>query len=147
MVAAEMAPDEIDDFLESRGSGTLSLAQEGETYAIPESFGYDGEFIYFQLVQREGSCKMAFIETTEVATFTVWVEEPARSVVVRGTIEPVPETDVTAAANAIAENASLPALNVLPDSALDDQTMAYYRLVPSKLSGRTFGTDPEPIAD
>ncbi|MFW5934597.1 MAG: pyridoxamine 5'-phosphate oxidase family protein [Halolamina sp.] len=147
MVAAEMAPDEIDDFLESRGSGTLSLAKEGEAYAIPESFGYDGEFIYFQLAAREGSRKMSFIETTDVATFTVWAEEPARSIVARGTIEPVPETDVTVAANAIAENASLPTLNVLPDSTLDDQTMVYYRLIPRSLSGRAFGTDPETIAD
>lgn len=147
MVAVDMSADEIDDLLGRQGVGTLSLADDDETYAIPESFGYDGEHLYFQLVRNGESRKMRFIETTGTATFTVWVEQPARSVVVRGTIEPVPAGDEMAASNAIAENATLPTLNVVPDSTVDQLEMDYYRLVPDELTGRKFGAEPEPIAD
>jgi len=143
MVAVEMTVDEVDDFLRRQGSGTLSLADGAESYAVPESFGYDGEHLYFQLVQTDDSRKMQFIETTEVATLTAWHEEPPRSVVVHGAIEPVPETEEAAAANAIAENAMVPTLNVLPDCTLEELGMTYYRLIPAEQSGRKFGVPPE----
>lgn len=147
MVAVEMAADEIDAFLRGAGAGTLSLADGGESYAIPESFGYDGEHLYFQLVRDEGSRKMQFLDGTETATFTVWTEAPAESVVARGTLEPVPDADVVTASNAIAENATVPTLNVVPDSTVDQLGMDYYRLVPEELTGRKFGANPESLAD
>ncbi len=143
MVATEMTENEIGEFLKEHGTGILSLTDSEETYAVPESFGYDGDRLYFQLVYDEGSQKMAFIETTEIATFTVSTENPTRSVIVRGTLEKVSEDEEIVATNAIAENSELPTLNVIPDQSLEDLMMEYYQLIPRERSGRKFGTASE----
>jgi hypothetical protein len=46
-----MSRRDIDDLLESTGWGTLSLADGGEPYSIPVSFGYDGDDVYFGLIR------------------------------------------------------------------------------------------------
>lgn len=58
-----MDSDDIDDLLKSQGYGILSLCGDGNPYSIPVSFGYDGEYIYFGLLEggRE-SMKMEYIE-------------------------------------------------------------------------------------
>jgi len=129
---------EADVLLRDAGVGTLALTDGTEAYSIPESFGYDGETLYFQFVYTEESKKMAFLETTDRATLTVCTEDPARSVLVQGSVEPVPEDDEIEAAAAIAENASIPTLNVYPDAAPEDLSMDYYRLTPAEISGRGF---------
>ncbi|SEH66385.1 hypothetical protein SAMN05192561_12424 [Halopenitus malekzadehii] len=139
MVTMQLEADEIDEILRTAGSGVLSLCDGTETYAVPESFGYDGDALYFQLVHDDDSEKMAFIETTGTATVTVYSESPAESVVVRGSIEPVPDADHAIAMNAIAENAAIPTLNVSPTAALDDLTIDLYQLRPESVSGRAFG--------
>jgi len=139
MVATEMTEDEIGELLKEHGAGILSLTDGVETYAVPESFGYDGDRLYFQLVYDEDSQKMAFIETTEIATFTVSVENPTRSVIVRGTLKKMSEDEEIVATNAIAENSVLPTLNVIPDRPLEDLMMEYYQLIPREQSGRKFG--------
>ncbi|WP_096389063.1 pyridoxamine 5'-phosphate oxidase family protein [Halopenitus persicus] len=139
MVTVQLEADEIDEILRTAGSGVLSLCNGTETYAVPESFGYDGDVLYFQLVHDDDSEKMAFIETTDAATFTVYDESPAESVIVRGPIETVPEDDRAVAMNAIAENAAIPTLNVSPTAALDDLSMNLYQLRPADVSGRAFG--------
>jgi len=134
----EMGRAEIDDLLQGRGAGVLSLTDGSETYGIPESFGYDGELLYFQLVYDGDSEKMQLMESTETASFTVFTEEPAESVLVRGALERVPETAQTRAATAIAENANIPTLNVFPNTGPDDLSMAFFQLVPEEFSGRKF---------
>lgn len=139
MVAIEMAEEEIEEFLERRGTGTLALTDGAETYAVPESFGYDGDSLYFQLVHAEDSRKMDFIETTGIATFTTSIEDPPQSVVVRGPLEKVREDEKMVATNAIAENAVLPTLNVIPNHSPEDLDMEFYRLTPHERTGRKFG--------
>jgi nitroimidazol reductase NimA-like FMN-containing flavoprotein (pyridoxamine 5'-phosphate oxidase superfamily) len=143
MVATQMTDEEISEFLKEHGSGVLSLSDGGETYAVPESFGYDGGSLYFQLVYTDDSHKMTYIETTEIATFTVSDEDPAQSVIIRGPLNKVPDDQVVVATNAIAENAALPTLNVLPDTSLEDLEMEFYQLTPTEQSGRKFGTIAE----
>lgn len=133
-----MSRAEIDSLLKDVGAGVLSLTDETESYAIPESFGYDGESLYFQFVYEEGSRKMEFVETTEVATFTVFTENPAESVLARGCLERVPDPDHGDATTAIAENADIPTLNVIPETAPGDLTAVLYQLIPDDLSGRKF---------
>lgn len=134
----EMSRSEIDALLEEVGVGVLSLSDGTETYAIPESYGYDGESLYFQLVYDADSTKMAFIDTTDVATFTVFRTHPPESVLVRGRLKRVPEADREQAAEAIAANANIPTVEVLPDTTADEASMAFYRLVPEEFSGRVF---------
>jgi len=128
----------IDELLRAEGAGVLSLTDGAETYAIPESFGYDGTYLYFQFAHEDDSRKMAFLDTTDVATFTVFTTDPAESVQARGRIEAVPASEHDAAAAALAENAIVPTMNVIPDTPVDDLSMAFYRFVVDSLSGRVF---------
>jgi len=140
MTATEMGRAEVDDTLRSVGAGVLSLTDGTETYAVPESFGYDGDHVYFQFVYGADSDKLRFVETTEVATLTAFTEDPTRSVIVRGEIDRVPDTDDPVAMRAIAANATIPTVDVSLDTDPDELTFAFYRLIPSERSGRTFGT-------
>ncbi|MEF8855836.1 MAG: pyridoxamine 5'-phosphate oxidase family protein [Haloplanus sp.] len=139
MTAHELSRDEIDASLRDAGAGVLSLTDGGETYAVPESFGYDGDHIYFQSVYTDDSRKMAFIETTDLATLTVFTECPAESVIVRGRLGAVPDDEAIPARRAIAANATIPALNVSPDTPTEDLEFTLYRLAPEEISGRRFG--------
>ncbi|MFA9425591.1 pyridoxamine 5'-phosphate oxidase family protein [Natronorubrum sp. A-ect3] len=142
MTATALTRDEIDAFLREQGSGVLSLTDGAETYAVPESFGYDGGNLYFQLVSDSDSQKLSFIETTNTATLTAFTDDPPRSVLARGPLEPVPEAAHQRASSAIAANATIPALNVSLETTTDELAFEFYRLVPRELSGRAF--DPSP---
>ncbi|MCD2204488.1 pyridoxamine 5'-phosphate oxidase family protein [Halobacterium sp. KA-6] len=137
-MTTELSCDEIDTLLRESGAGVLSLTDGKETYAIPESFGYDGDHLYFQFVHHPDSQKMAFLETTDTATLTVYTDTPSKSVIVRGPVEPVPDDDQTIASTAIAENADIPTLNVYPEHSPDELLMTFYQLSPTERSGRKF---------
>lgn len=65
-----MDETERDEFLREPGIGVLSLASEDVAYGFPISFGWDGEHLYFILLQfGEGSEKLDYAATTERATF------------------------------------------------------------------------------
>lgn len=131
----ELGREECDELLREMGSGVLSLTDGTETYAVPMSFGYDGGNLYFQFVHNEDSRKTEFIETTDVSTFTVFSENPPRSVIVRGALEPVTDDEALAAA-AISKNAVVPSLNVSSENSLDDLVFDFYHLRPDEVSGR-----------
>lgn len=58
-----MNSEDIDDLLVSQGYGTLSLCRDGVPYSIPISFGYDGEHVYFGLLEDSPEpTKFEFIE-------------------------------------------------------------------------------------
>jgi len=144
MTACRMSRAEIDATLQEIGAGVLSLTDGAATYAVPESFGYDGDALYFQFGFDDDSDKMSYLSTTEVATFTAYTAEPARSVVVRGRIDPVPGTEADRATEALASNATIPNLNVSPGADDDDLRFEFYQLSPDELSGRTFGAAVRP---
>jgi nitroimidazol reductase NimA-like FMN-containing flavoprotein (pyridoxamine 5'-phosphate oxidase superfamily) len=138
MPAEELSRTEIDSILREATVGTLSMADGGDTYAVPQSFGYDGEAVYFQLVSEDESRKMAYLETTERVTLTVIAEDPWRSVIAQGQLRKVHEEDQRIAANAIAENATIPTLNVSAETPIEELKIGFYRLEPETLSGRRF---------
>jgi nitroimidazol reductase NimA-like FMN-containing flavoprotein (pyridoxamine 5'-phosphate oxidase superfamily) len=58
-----MKSKDIDDLLVSQGYGILSLCRAGDPYSIPISFGYDGEHVYFGLLEDSPEpMKFEFIE-------------------------------------------------------------------------------------
>lgn len=62
----------IDDLLVSEGYGILSLCREGEPYSIPISFGYDGESVYFGLLEdRPEPTKLEYIHDGATARLLV----------------------------------------------------------------------------
>lgn len=74
-----------------------------------------------------------------MATPTVTAEDPWRSVVAQGPLRRVPDTDKQLAANAIAENATVPTSNVSLDTLPEELTIDFYQLDPEKAAGRRFG--------
>lgn len=139
MTVEEMNQEEIDSFLRNMNTGVLSLTTGTETYAIPESFGYDGEALYFQFVYTEESHKMKVVETTDIATLTAFTETPTKSVIVRGDLEMIPEAENICATSALTRNATPPLLNVYPKTPSENLSFKFYRLNIATMSGRKFG--------
>ena len=83
----------IDSFLATQSTGTLSLAKENDSYAVPVAYTYAPEDrdIYFRLGYAPDSRKREYIEATNDATFVVASEtdEGWTSVVARGRVSHV----------------------------------------------------------
>ncbi|MDS0297739.1 pyridoxamine 5'-phosphate oxidase family protein [Halogeometricum sp. S1BR25-6] len=108
-----MDHDEVDEFLREHGVGVLSLADEGEAYGVPISFGYDGEHLYFVFLRGETSRKETFAEATTRATLTAFDvagRHAWESVVVAGRLEAVAEDEWDAVVDAMEDNAWFPSL-------------------------------------
>ncbi|MFC7069653.1 pyridoxamine 5'-phosphate oxidase family protein [Halobaculum lipolyticum] len=114
LVDNEMSETALEAALREHGTGVLSLANDGEAYAIPVSFGYDGERCYFVFIgYHEPSTKSTFAESTERATLTVYDvdgRDDWHSVNVRGRLTKLGEDDWTAAREAIGDNGWYPGL-------------------------------------
>ncbi len=88
-----MARGVIDERLQAAETGVLSLADGGDAYGIPLAYHWDGESFVFRLGAHPESEKMAFIETTDRASFLVYHYEPpdeSWSVMATGELRPVP---------------------------------------------------------
>ncbi|MFC7079660.1 pyridoxamine 5'-phosphate oxidase family protein [Halorussus caseinilyticus] len=92
-----MTDEELDEYLRNAEVGVLSLADEGDAYAVPVGYHYDGERLVVRLGERDDSTKMDYLETTTTATLVVYEKEGEQSswsVLVRGTLRELPpETD------------------------------------------------------
>lgn len=93
-----MEREAVEAYIAGRGHGVLSLAAENESYAIPMSFGFDEphERIVMDLVVTDDGTKWAYIEATETATAVLYDfanPEDWRSVVVRGSLDTVDQTE------------------------------------------------------
>ena len=81
----------IETFLETQSVGTLSLAKENESYAIPVSFTFarEQDDFYFRLGYAPESRKREYIEATDRGTLVVAAATDAgwQSVVARGPLE------------------------------------------------------------
>jgi len=108
----EMTDEEMVETLADVGYGTLSLSEEAGPYAVPVSFGYDGDAAYTYLLRfGEESRKIDAAERTERACLTVFEVESRfdwRSVVVTGPLEEV--DDVEHAEEVMEDNAWHPSL-------------------------------------
>lgn len=89
--ASALEQDAVASFLESESVGTLSLAKDGESYAVPVSYTFapESQDVYFRLGYAPDSTKREFVEATERATFVVAAETDAgwTSVLARGELE------------------------------------------------------------
>jgi len=95
--ATKLERDEIDSFLHQQPAGTLSLAKDGDTYAVPVAFTVvDGSRdIYFRLGYGPGSRKREYVDATDRATFVVAARTDSgwKSVVARGPLEHLSSAD------------------------------------------------------
>ncbi|MGB9965565.1 pyridoxamine 5'-phosphate oxidase family protein [Halobacterium sp. CBA1126] len=132
-----MDETEREAFLRERGIGVLSLASGDVAYGTPISFGYDGDALYFILLQfGEDSEKLDYAAATETATFSTYEyddEHHWRSVVARGPIEEVSEEASDDATDTMFENAQFASLFPHGEPITDQPR---YRLVPEELTGQ-----------
>jgi hypothetical protein len=107
------------EMLASAGVGVLSLSADGESYALPMSFGYDGgDRLYFVFLEAgEESLKTRFAEETTRACVTVFEadEDPESgddwaSVVAKGLVRRVETDEWDALRSALSDNAWHPSL-------------------------------------
>lgn len=108
--ATALDETETDAFLEGQSTGTLSLAQDDDSYAVPLAYTYAPESrdFYFRLGYGPGSLKREYVDSTERATFVVdaRTDEGWKSVVARGRLEhrnTVDDLSTTAPRGSVAE--------------------------------------------
>lgn len=133
-----MGDEAISTFLERQGWGSLTLADGGDAYSVPLSFGYDGDgTLYFQLQTDEDSQKMSYFDATTTATFLVTEVQPPNwtSVMVRGEVSQVDDEEVDVAYAAFAENAWFPTCPWTAEK--DPADVTFYKLEADEMSGRT----------
>ena len=130
-----MDDDAIDEFLRERGDGVLSFAREGAGYGVPISFGYDGDRLFVHLVRFGAeSEKLAFADASERVCLTTYATETRfewKSVLVRGTLSPVPDEDVEYMEAVMDRNAWKPRL---PDE--DVESVRRMELLIDETTGR-----------
>lgn len=138
-----MTDGEVRQFLSNHWVGVLSFAAEDESYAVPESFGFDSESdeIYFHFVHTEDSLKMEFVEYGGSVTLTVFDMQTLESVIVRGELEEVSDSESLVGGAVVSEQSQFPTLEFAPDVELQDMEMAVYKLIPSEMTGRRFSPD------
>lgn len=130
----------MDAFLRDHGVGVLSLADDGDAYGLPMSYGYDGSdrIICLQFADAPWSKKRDFVETTRTASFTVFEmteELRATSVVANGPLSPVEDDDVPRALESLADNAVFTALDEA-GVPIEEADLRLFWLKPETLTGR-----------
>lgn len=92
-----MDDDGIHDLLVEQGVGVLGLPDDEAPYLLPISYGFDGEAsLYFTYLRGTDSRKDALSQRGTGARFLVYAAETAftwRSVLLTGTIQPIPESE------------------------------------------------------
>jgi nitroimidazol reductase NimA-like FMN-containing flavoprotein (pyridoxamine 5'-phosphate oxidase superfamily) len=85
---------DLESHLRSAEHGVLGLADEGDAYAVPLSYHYDGERLLLRVSHHDDEAeKRDYLETTNTATFVVFDADgdSSWSIVVRGPVREVDE--------------------------------------------------------
>lgn len=125
---------EIERRLRENATGVLSLARDGTAYAVPVGYHYDGERLVLRLARTGDDRKLAFLESTDRASFLVYEVEPpdsSWSVLVSGELR---ELDDEAFDAATVNEEFLP-LRVF-DEPIDEIELSFHELVIDEVVGR-----------
>lgn len=133
---ARMTDEEVDDFLTEQGVGLLSLADGGDAYAIPISFGYDdGRAVFSYWHFGTETTKEEYTEATNTACLAVYdVDSPVkwRSVLAFGELEEIPTQRWDELGELIDDNAWSPDVSPIGNRGL---TITGYEMVFEEVSG------------
>jgi hypothetical protein len=137
--AVALDDDAVDEFLGPGGTGVLALAREGESYAIPVSYGFDGDerIFYLRLAFGPSSHKRTFISGTDVATLVVQrdTDDGWTSAVARGSLSEVTEAALSGAVSRAIHTMDIPFVEIY-DRPARDLDYELFRLAPDSLTGR-----------
>jgi nitroimidazol reductase NimA-like FMN-containing flavoprotein (pyridoxamine 5'-phosphate oxidase superfamily) len=93
----DMEDEAIRAFLSNQSTGVLGLPTDGVPYLLPMSYGFDGDMtLYFTFIGGQNSRKRRLLADTDRARFLVSdvrTQFNWESVLLTGTVSPVPETD------------------------------------------------------
>ena len=110
-----MTDAEVDAFLTERGDGVLALADGGDAYAVPISFGYEDGTLYFVFFRFAAEPeKTVYGEATRTACLAVYEADSVdrwRSVLARGPLESVGPDRWGEVGRAMGDNAWSPDLS------------------------------------
>ncbi|WP_336361358.1 pyridoxamine 5'-phosphate oxidase family protein [Haladaptatus sp. ZSTT2] len=136
---ARMTADEIHELLDHGGSGVLSLARNGDAYAIPISYGFDpgSTRFYFRLGYGKESEKRGYVEHTQTARLVVYenVDEEWNSVIAAGTLREISDDELNLEVVRALRQADLPLLDIF-DTPRDELVFSMYALDVAELTGR-----------
>jgi nitroimidazol reductase NimA-like FMN-containing flavoprotein (pyridoxamine 5'-phosphate oxidase superfamily) len=145
----EMSRAETDALLARHETGVLSLADGDEPYAIPISYGYDGEArtFFLRLVSTPESEKREFLSSSPAVRLVVSEEtEPEyRSVVVKGTLTEISNDEMTVERIEQFGDAKRPLFEIWGESKTDLR-IQLYELDADDISGRFIELDPSEYA-
>jgi len=133
---------EIAEFLQARGAGVLSLANENHGYGFPVSYAYDEEeqAVYFRLGFGPDSQKRAFVDAVDRASLVVFEEtdDGWQSVVVEGPLRGLAAGQLESSLAEAVRGFNIPFFAVFqqPSSELE---FSLYRLNADSLTGVTEG--------
>jgi nitroimidazol reductase NimA-like FMN-containing flavoprotein (pyridoxamine 5'-phosphate oxidase superfamily) len=133
---------ELESSLERSQTGVLSLADEGDAYAVPVAHFYDGEHLYFRLGRTPDSRKWEAIAATDTATYVLFGREETAaardleswSVLVRGALRELPPEEAERF-DAATINEHFPAIRVF-DEAIEDVEVVILELAIESATGR-----------
>lgn len=126
-----MEPEETVRYLRTHTTGVLSLARDGEPYAIPVSYVADeGGNVFVRLSDDGRSRKLDFLADSDAVVFLIYDDDAsgddAASVSLRGRLVEVDESVVPD---------GFGALQVF-DEDVDDLSLRYFRLVETERIAR-----------
>jgi len=135
--AVVMDRDEIDELLGTGGVGVLALAEENDPYAIPVSYGYDGDDVYLRLGFGEDSEKEQYLANSERVVLVVTNEgdQGWESTVVRGTLSEIPEASIDGTVVEAIRSIDIPFFTIY-EEAPRELEYQLYRLHPDEITGR-----------
>lgn len=137
--AVRLDSDAIDELLGTGGVGVLALADESDPYAIPVSYGYDGNegVLYLRLGFGEDSEKKRYLDRSDRAALVVTVEggDGWASVVARGPLSEVPEATIDGTVVEAIRSIDIPFV-AITDESPRELDYKLYRLSPEELTGR-----------
>jgi hypothetical protein len=130
---------EVDAFLGEEGTGVLALARDDESYAIPVSYGYDGdeETFYLRLAFHPDSQKREFLGPSRTVSLVVSAEtdEGWRSVVARGRLRETGEAALDSSLVEAIRRIDIPFFTVF-DRPARELDFELFQLVPDELTGQ-----------
>ncbi|MGM0605454.1 MAG: pyridoxamine 5'-phosphate oxidase family protein [Halobacteriota archaeon] len=135
-----MTEEEVVEFLEGAGIGTIAFGSEAGGYALPMSFGYDRvrDCCVFQFAFGEGSVKRAYVDVDNPISLSVHEWEHVdewRSVVARGTLHPIDEERIPTTAGIFATYAKIASPEVFRQP-LGELDFEWYELRVEEKRGR-----------
>jgi nitroimidazol reductase NimA-like FMN-containing flavoprotein (pyridoxamine 5'-phosphate oxidase superfamily) len=138
MTRQVMDGPEIGAFLDTQGTGVLSLARDDDGYGVPVSFAFEANesAFYFRFGYGPDSQKRAFVRAAETVTFTVYDHTPEgwKSVVAEGELETLTETSLESSIEESIRNLDIPYFQVHAESAANLEHHVV-RLEATKLTG------------